>query len=57
MARTVSAGFVELLGRLDLTDNQASTASTRTPGIKDFLDVNLNMADRAFTIVPTAVAP
>ena len=50
MAKTVSAGFVELLGRLALTDQQEFTASTRATGIKDFLAANLTMAERALTI-------
>ena len=50
MAKTVSAGFLELLGRLGLTADQASTASTRATAIKDFFDANSTMAERAFTI-------
>ena len=50
MAKTVSAGFVELLGRLALTDDQEATASTRATTIKDFFDANFAMSERAFTI-------
>ena len=50
MAKTVSAGFLELLDRLALTADQASTASTRATAIKDVFDANFTMAERAFTI-------
>ena len=50
MAKTVSAGFLELLGQLGLTADEASTASTRATAIKDFFDANFTMAERAFTI-------
>ena len=50
MAKTVSAGFVELLKRLELTDEQADTAATRATALKDFFDTNFTMAERAFTI-------
>ena len=50
MAKTVSAGFVELLNRLALTADQAATASTRATAVKDFLDATFTMRERAFTI-------
>jgi hypothetical protein len=50
MAKTVSGAFLELLGRLDLTADQAETASTRATALKDFFDRNFTMAERSFTI-------
>ena len=50
MPKTVSAGFVELLKRLQLTGEQADTASARATALKDFFDANLTMEERAFTI-------
>jgi hypothetical protein len=50
VATTVSEGFLELLRRLELTPDQAQTASTRAKTLKDFFDDNFTMAERAFTI-------
>jgi hypothetical protein len=50
MPKTVSSGFTELLGRLELTPDQSDTASTRAAALKDFFDGNFTMAARAFTI-------
>lgn len=50
MPTTVTGGFNELIRRLELTDDQATTAESRVKGIKDFFDANFKMAERAFTI-------
>ncbi len=50
MATTVTGSFNELLRRLELTTDQTSTAETRAKGLKDYLDANFKMADRAFTV-------
>ncbi len=49
MPTTVTGSFNELLRRLELTSDQASTAETRAKGLKDFFDANFKMAERAFT--------
>jgi len=50
MASSVPGGFAELLRRLELTQDQSATASTRAKAFKDFFDVNFTMAEQAFTI-------
>lgn len=50
MARTVTAGFDELLQRQRLTDAQAKTAKTRVESLASFFNTNFSMATAPYAI-------